>query len=193
MRSRLLEKLFAFSANTSGYEGLKNSGHLSHLDDPETESLLFRYYEMAVRINELERAHNDYLTGLALQFMGYDFAELMFVFREPEFLSEEAFRSMETQSAYNELLTNPIVLAWYESTDLQNLLLAYARLQMLGRSFLERVDSGSSCVGESPFAIALLEPGGNKGFPGILEDGRLNWHSYTIDWSPNSARSHARE
>ncbi len=179
----------AFSANMSGYEGLKNSGHLSHLEDQTIESLLFRYYDTVARIGELEQAHNDYLTGLALQFTAHDFGQLLLVFREPEFLSTEDFRSAEAQSAYNDLMTNSIVLAWFESTDLESLLLAYAQLRALGKSYIKYVGEGLGINDRSASAVALLEPGRNAGFPNILEEGKLSWHTYAIDWSPNSGEA----
>ena len=185
----LAREHYQFSANTSGYEGLKNSGVLSHLDNQYVESLLFRYYDTVARINDLEETHNDYLTGLALEFTSYDFGHLLLLFREPEFLSEEEFQGPEMQSAYNDLLTNPIVMAWYEGADLQSLLLAYAQLKSLGDSYVEYIRSGRSRAVPRPADVALLDPGSNTGFPNVLQDGGLSWHTYTVDWSPNSSES----
>jgi hypothetical protein len=52
-----------FNANTSSYEGLRNSGLLSNLREPEIESLLFEYYELVSRIRQFEQNQNEYLRG----------------------------------------------------------------------------------------------------------------------------------
>ena len=176
-----------FNANTSGYEGLKNSGYLSSLSSREIEALLFRYYDVVANIGQLEQDHNDYLTGLSLQFMSNTYDGLLLVFREPEFLSEEEFNDAEIQSAYRDLLNDPIIQAWYEGAELKPLLRAYEQLLSLGRAYIDLVQRRAGDRTEYLSEPEIYDPNDGTGYAGVVRDGRLSWHTYTVDWTPNTA------
>ena len=178
------EQLY-FNANTSGYEGLRNSGLLSNLGDQGLESILFEYYEIVSRIRQFEQNHNEYLRGLSLQFTSHTYGNLMLIFREPGFLSDAEFDDENIQEGLRKLLTDPVVQAWYEATDLQALLVDYERLTSLGKHYIDRIRRGPAKKGESPSEHALYDPSDGVGYAHVLEEGRLAWHSLDIDWYPS--------
>lgn len=178
------EQLY-FNANTSGYEGLRNSGHLSSLGNQELESLLFEYYETVSRIRQLEQSHNDYLRGLSLQFTSHIHGDLMIVFREPGFFANNGFSDEDIQTGLRKVLTDPVVQAWYEATELQALLGDYERLKSLGELYIGWIEHGPGKRGESLPADALYDPNDDDGFARVLDNGRLAWHTFDIGWFPN--------
>lgn len=178
------EQLY-FNANTSGYEGLRNSGLLSSLDNPALESLLFEYYEIVSRIRQFEQSHNDYLRGLSLQFTSHTHGDLIIGFREPEFLADQGFAGEEIQAGLRRVMTDPVVLAWYESTELQSLLGDYERLKTLGNRYIDWLRHGPDQRGQSLPTTPLYDPNGDDGYAHILENGRLALHFLDIDWFPN--------
>lgn len=178
------EQLY-FNANSSGYEGLRNSGLLSSLDDRALESLLFEYHEIVSRIRQFEQSHNDYLRGLSLQFTSHTHGDLMIVFREPGFFVNDGFTDEDVQAGLRKLLTDPVVLAWYEATELQLLLRDYERLKSLGNHYIDWIQQGAWKRGESLSTQALYDPNDDDGFARVLDNGRLAWHSLDIDWFPN--------
>jgi hypothetical protein len=174
-----------FNANTSGYEGLKTSGYLSSLRNPDIENLLFEYYDIVTRIQVFEQNHNDYLRGLSLQFTSNDYGDLLLIFREPSFVPADEFAGAELQTAYRGLLTDPVVQAWYEATDLQLLLGDYERLLTLGELYIDSVEQGFGERGGSPLRDTLYERNSGLGYAKVLDGGELAWHSFDIDWFPN--------
>ena len=178
------EQLY-FNANTSGYEGLRNSGLLSSLDNMALERLLFEYYEIVSRIRQFEQSHNDYLRGLSLQFTSQTHADLMIVFREPGFFADEGFADEEIQVGLHRVMTDPVVLAWYEATELQLLLRNYERLKTLGNHYFDWIQRPAVKRGELVSTQALYDPGDNEGLARVLDNGRLAWHSLDLDWFPN--------
>jgi hypothetical protein len=179
-----------FSANTSGYEGLKNSGHLSNLGDLDIETLLFEYNETAARIRRFEENHDDYLRGLSLQFTSRDHSDLMTIFQEPGFVAPDEFVDAKLQSDYRKLMLNPVVQAWYEASDVQTLLLYYERLLELGRLTIDRIQRGRDMSFEAAATDSIYDPNSGLGYANVLEDGRLAWHTYTIDWAPTPDGAH---
>ena len=177
------EQLYV-NANTSGYEGLRNSGYLSSLGDPELEGLLFEYYELVARIRQFEQNHNEYLRGLSLQFTSHAFGDLMLAFREPDFFAAEIFAGSDLQAGFREILGDPIVVAWFEAANLQPLLVDYLRLESLGRLYIEHVERAGSNAGLSSRA-SIYDPNSGLGYGRILETGKLAWHSYAVEWYPN--------
>jgi hypothetical protein len=178
------EQLY-FNANTSGYEGLRNSGLLSSLDNQALEGLLFEYYGIVSRIRQFEQSHNDYLRGLSLQFTAHTHGDLMMLFREPGFFVNDGFSDEDTQAGLRRLLTNPVVQAWYEATELQTLLRDYERLESLGNRYIDWIEQGAGKRGESLSTQSIYDPNDNEGFARVLDNGRLAWHSLDIDWFPN--------
>lgn len=178
------EELY-FNANTSSYEGFRNSGRLSKLGNQAVERLLFEYYDIVTRIQVHEQNHNEYLRGLSLQFTSNDFGDLLLIFREPRFVAPDEFAGAELQAGYRALLTDPIVQAWYEATDVQVLLREYERLRSLGELYIDIVEQDSSKQGGSLRQDALYDPNSGLGSASVVDDGRLAWHSFDIDWFPN--------
>ena len=176
------EQLY-FNANTSGYEGLRNSGLLSSLGDPAIESLLFEYYELVSRVRQFEQNHNEYLRGLSLQFTSHAYGDLMLAFQEPRFFEEEIFAGSELQAGFRDILRDPIVLAWFEAADLPSLLLDYMRLENLGRLYIELFEQvGSDTIPAS--RESFYDPNSGLGYARVLDDGELAWHSYAVAWYP---------
>ena len=178
------EQLY-FNANTSGYEGLRNSGLLSSLDNQALENLLFEYYEIVSRIRQFEQSHNDYLRGLSLQFTSHTHGVLMMVFREPGFFANNGFTGEDTQAGLRKLLTDPVVQAWYEATELQALLGDYERLKSLGNQYIGWIEHGPGKPGESLLTDARYDPSDDDGVARVLDNGRLAWHTFDINWFPN--------
>lgn len=174
-----------FSANTSGYEGFRSSGYLSRLGNPALESLLFEYYDIVTRIRFHEQNHNEYLRGLSLQFTSNDYGDLLLIFREPRFATPEEFAGEALQSGYRKLLTDPIVQAWYDATDVQALLRDYERLRSLGELYIDSIEQGSGKQGGALRQDALFDPNSGLGYARVLENGRLAWHTFDVDWFPN--------
>ena len=174
-----------FSANTSGYEGFRSSGYLSRLGNPALESLLFEYYDIVTRIRFHEQNHNEYLRGLSLQFTSNDYGDLLLIFREPRFATPEEFAGEALQSGYRKLLTDPIVQAWYDATDVQALLRDYERLRSLGELYIDSIEQGSGRQGGALRQDALFDPNSGLGYARVLENGRLAWHTFDVDWFPN--------
>jgi len=174
-----------FSANTSGYEGFRSSGYLSRLGNPALESLLFEYYDIVTRIRFHEQNHNEYLRGLSLQFTSNDYGDLLLIFREPRFATPEEFAAEALQSGYRKLLTDPIVQAWYDATDVQALLRDYEQLRSLGELYIDSIEQGFSKQGGALRQDALFDPNSGLGYARVLENGRLAWHTFDADWFPN--------
>jgi hypothetical protein len=172
-----------FNANTSSYEGLRNSGLLSNLGDPEIESLLFEYYELVSRIRQFEQNQNEYLRGLSLQFTSHAYGDLMLAFQEPGFFDEEMFAGSDLQSGFRGILRDPIVLAWFESASLQSLLLDYMRLENLGMLYIGLVEGAGNDTTLSS-RESFYDPNSGLGYARVLDDGELAWHSYTVEWYP---------
>lgn len=172
-----------FSANTSSYEGFKNSGFLSRLGNPALESLLFEYYDIVTRIHNHEQNHNEYLRGLSLRFTSNDYGDLLLIFREPRFATPDEFAGKELQTGYRRLLTDPIVQAWYEAADVQALLGEYARLESLGNLFIGLVEQGENNVAVST-RESVYDPNSGLGHAPVLVDGELSWHTYSVEWYP---------
>ena len=181
----LARKQLYFNANTSGYEGLRNSGLLSSLDNQALENLLFEYYEIVSRIRQFEQSHNDYLRGLSLQFTSHTHGVLMMVFREPGFFANNGFTGEDTQAGLRKLLTDPVVQAWYEATELQALLGDYERLKSLGNQYIGWIEHGPGKPGESLLTDARYDPSDDDGVARVLDNGRLAWHTFDINWFPN--------
>lgn len=174
-----------FNANTSSYEGLRNSGLLSKLGDQAVERLLFEYYDIVARIQSHEQNHNEYLRGLSLQFLSSDHGDRLLIFREPRFVAPDEFASAEIQAGYRKLLTDPIIHAWYEATDVQVLLRDYERLLGLGQRYIGIIERDPGKDDEPSPVDTLFNPNSGRGHAKIVAGGQLAWHTFDIDWFPN--------
>lgn len=178
------EQLY-FNANTGGHEGLRNSGLLSKLGNPSLEHLLFEYHDIVTRIQLYEPNHNEYLRGLSLRLTANDYGDLLLIFREPRFATPEKFAGEALQAGYRELLTDPIVQAWYEATAVQVLLRDYERPQSLGERYIDYIEQGSGARNGALRQDALYDSNSGLGYARVVENGRLAWHSFDVDWFPN--------
>jgi hypothetical protein len=131
-----------FSANTSGFDALKNSGVLNRLQGSELERLLSRYFDTVDQIRVLESVLNDALTPLGTELRQKQPEELeSWGVSNPGALTPERFQAV--QPLYAELIHNPttsaLVDAQFRSVGLVKL---YDSLAVLGEAFIEAVESG---------------------------------------------------
>ena len=96
----------------------------------------------------------------------------------------EIFAGSDLQTGFREILGDPIVVAWFEAADLQPLLIDYLRLESLGRLYIEHIERAGSNAGLSSRA-SIYDPNSGLGYGRILENGKLAWHSYAVEWYPN--------
>ena len=82
-------------------------------------------------------------------------------------------------------MTDPIVQAWYDATDVQALLRDCERLRSLGELYIDSIEQGFGIQGGALRKDALFDANSGLGYARVVEDGQLAWHTFNVDWFPN--------
>lgn len=170
------------NANTTGYDALKNSGILEQLQGRDIEHLLFDYYDTVGRIAQTERDHNEYVRQLSLQINASWPSELMrWEFDDPQVLVEARFQAQ--QPAFRQIIRDTRVNALYMlAEDIDELLLDYARLELLGTVLVRMSENGTMSFDAATSAMLneIYDPNSGAAYPILIADGQISLHSYTL-------------
>ena len=174
--------LHHLQTNDSAYEALKSTGNLDQLQGTDLEALLYDYSDTVGRIQNAERSHNDYSRELWLRILANWPEGLQeWEVSDPSVLTSQRFE--ELRPAYNRLLggTHANALGVH-AISVSPLLLEYARLHRLGTAFVYMVDNGLMDYDAEARRIldGIHDPARGAGYPAVIEEGRVSWHSYFI-------------
>ncbi|NNC97577.1 MAG: hypothetical protein HKN88_05840 [Gammaproteobacteria bacterium] len=176
------QELHYFSPNTSGFEALKLSGGLDRLQGFDIETLLYNYYDLISQISIDEQNHNDLIKNLWLQYTS-NFPDGLHEgeFLDPFFLSDKRFQSL--QSDYSDLLSEKSTIAVLErANDIANLVQKYERLEQMGKTLIEMVDTETMNVSATTTKHLdnMHKYTSRFGYPDVMVDGQIALHSYYI-------------
>ncbi len=177
---RTAERVAYFSANTSGFDALKNSGVLDELQGKDVEMLLSRYYVGSARIGHLEQAYNErIMAALSLPVEVSSAPIEIFALGDPTALLPGRFE--ELQDFYSEYYSGQYPRRLLETaSDAAPILREYEKLLALARLFTEMAEAGSHDFDDHARRtladIDALKQG--AGHPNVVRDGRLSIAHY---------------
>ena len=172
-----------FIPNTSGFDAFKNSGILSKLQGRDVEKLLFRYYDIAERIQRLERDLQTAQTTLdSREEMELPEAVENYALYDPSAMAPGRFE--ELQPFYRSFFQDAA-----RSQDLNivrssipPIVHEYDKLIELGKSFITMIERDSHeftpAIFETLQKLEHIERG--VGNPNVIIDGRLSYGSYEM-------------
>ena len=174
--------MLSFHANTSGFEALKTSGVLARMQGRDIERVLYEYYDTVRQIEDIERAHNEYLGRLAISLATIwpgDVADC--VLMNPSAGPADRFEAM--QPVYRKYFTSPVTREQLASVwRVVRVLLEYDKLLTLGATFQHLVDAGEKDLDEAGSSLldSIYEATSPVGFPDLIIDGEIVWHTYYV-------------
>lgn len=171
-----------FTANTSGYESLKNSTVFGRLQGNDIEQLLASYYDTVERIANLEAGYNDYAQSFAIPFiLDYPQEAEFYAFTNADVIPPARFE--ELQPVYHRRINSALSRTLLLSTNnLTPLLRGYRRLENLGVTFVRLVERGSMQFDANDAAVMADGYGPDQGLgePTIVLDGKPLLGAYWI-------------
>jgi hypothetical protein len=181
-----LEKYF--SANTSGFEALKNSGVLDRLQGSRAERLLSRYYDEVNQIALLEQGLYDLVRPLYISLSNEQIPSGVeeWAFLIPSSLPPARFE--ELQPVFAQTANSPTMLALARSQSVNHLLmLHYDSLRVLGRAFTQIAETGQLGGSEPIPRTPLDDWNANLGEPNVVTDGRPALGVYSLGASSDKS------
>ena len=170
---------------------MKSSGILDQLQGADIEALLYDYYDTVARIESAEQNYNEYSRELWMQILtnwpeGMDEWEVA----DPTVLTRPRFDELEPD--FLRLLSGTHAQALgVHAASVGPLLREYERLQFLGEAFIHMVDNGlMNFDAEAADALSRIHDSGDgAGYPVLVDQGRIVWHSYTLIAADSNVRS----
>jgi hypothetical protein len=185
---RTAEGVAYFTANTSGFDALKNSGVLDELQGKDIEMLLSGYYVGSARIGHLEQAHNArIMAALSLPVEVSSAPVEIFALQDPTALLPG--RLEELQEFYREYYSSQYPRRLLETAiDAAPILREYEKLLALARLFTDMAEAGSHDFDDHARRtladINAIEQG--AGHPNVVRNGRLRigyyWPSFAYSY-----------
>jgi hypothetical protein len=169
------------SANTSGFEALKNSGVLDRLQGSGIERLLSRYYDTVNQIAMLENSLYDATRPVLTELRREQPREMEpYAVINPTALPPARFQ--ELQPLYRELIGSPMLAALVETQfSNQALMLQYDSLRVLGEAFIHAVEAGALEPAGVEVRTPLEDFNQGLGLPDIVSQGRPALEAYWLD------------
>ena len=169
-----------FSANTSGFEALKNSGVLDRLHGSGVERLLFAYYDTVNQIGLLETSLYNKVRPISIELNRDRPQELVsYTLNNPIALTPDEFRAL--QPFFSRFINSPMMLALAESQYANHLLmLHYDSLQALGQDLVQAVETRQLNAANVMPRTPIDSWRANRGLPTIVSNGRPALEAYGL-------------
>lgn len=169
-----------FSANTSGFEALKNSGVLDRLQGSGVEHVLSRYYDTVNQIALLENSMYEMTRPILTDLRREIPRDLEpWAVMNPIALSPTRFQ--EVQPMYSQLVNSPTMTALVDAQfSNQMLMLLYDSLQSLAQAYTHAVESGSPEATEARVHTPLDDFNESLGLPNVVSGGRPAFEAYHL-------------
>jgi hypothetical protein len=169
-----------FTANTSGFDALKNSGVLNRLQGSDLEPLLSRYYDVVNQISVLEGVMNEELGPLSTELLQSQPEQLEpWAIFNPRSLSRERFEAV--QPLFSEVINSPTAAALVEGLYKNRpLVLLYDSLNVLGNAFIRAVESGQFDAPVAALRTPIDDFRDKLGAADIVTAGRPVAESYSL-------------
>lgn len=162
-----------FNADQSVFDTFKSSGLLRNIQGYELESLIFRYYNLANEISNMELDYNQTLKDAFSELSQGGFEGTAYVMY-PNFIEgpEELER---LQPTIRQILYHPIALSLYSHTydKTPDLTIRYENLAVLGREIVKIINNPSGAL-NTPASDALedyFDLDGDVGYAKALTNG----------------------
>ena len=169
-----------FSANTSGFEALKNSGVLDRLQGSGVERLLFAYYDTVNQIGLLETSLYNKVRPISIELNRDRPQELAsYALNNPIAVPPDQFRAI--QPFFRRFINSPMMLALSESQYANHLLmLHYDSLQVLGQALVQAVETRQLNATNVMPRTPINSWRANQGLPTIVSNGRPALEAYGL-------------
>lgn len=174
--------LHTLHTNNSGYDALKSSGNLDQLQGTDLEELLYDYYDTISRIRNAEANYNEFARQLWLNMLS-DWPDGVEEWEVADARVLTLPRFEELQPAYSRLLGSTHAEALrVHAISIGPLLKEFERLRLLGTAFVHLVDQNSMRIDATAASSLdrIDDLGDDIGYPVVVENGRIAWHSYSI-------------